>query len=94
MLSLIPDVLVSSASIIYLGQYTGEERAVIQCLIKDAVDEEFESRSREISLFHKAPTEYSLVDCLGDPSEIRMWGMSGLPNDEELIQNALILIHC
>lgn len=58
------------------------------------MDEEFESRSREISLFHKAPTEYSLVDCLGDPSEIRMWGMSGLPNDEQLIQNALILIHC
>lgn len=37
-------------------------------------------------------TDYSLVQTLGDPMEIRKWGISGLPSDRVSIENAIFTI--
>ena len=44
------------------------------------------SRDRNISLSDK----YSLQKTLGDPIEIRKWGINGLPGDSVSIDNAII----
>ena len=37
---------------------------------------------------------YSLVQTLGNPIEIRKWGVNGLPSDQVSIDNAIFTMKC
>ena len=73
------DVFVSSSQMSYLGPFTGQYREKI---IKKWI---FECQKSFVPL----SDDYSLIQTLGDPVEIRKWGIYGLPSDQVSTENAI-----
>jgi len=63
----------------YLGPFTGQYR---EPMVATWVQE---SRDRSVELSE----ECSLIQTLGDPIEIRRWGIDGLPSDQVSTENAI-----
>lgn len=76
---IIGDVFISVSQMSYLGPFTGQYREILlskwtkKC-IESGID---------------LSDDYSLVNTLGDPIEIRKWRICGLPNDSVSIDNAI-----
>lgn len=77
---LVGNVFVSCACISYFGAFTGEYRAM---LVKQWVEG---CQEREIPV----SDDFTLPSVMGDPVEIRQWGISGLPNDQVSIENGIL----
>ena len=77
---LIGDVFIGAASISYMGPFTGPYR---ERLIRSWL---------EMCNEHGIPTseDYSLVKTLGNPVEIREWGINGLPSDSVSVDNGIL----
>lgn len=73
------DVFLSVAQMSYLGPFTGRYRELISSKWMS------QSEVRGITFSRN----YSLVQTLGDPVEIRKWGIWGLPSDQVSIDNAI-----
>lgn len=63
----------------YLGPFTGQYR--------EQMLEEWKRESLALGI--PLSGDYSLVQTLGDPVEIRKWGLCGLPGDSVSIDNAI-----
>lgn len=74
------DVLISSGMIAYLGAFTSVYREDL------AADWVSLCQEKEIPNSGK----FSLERVLGDPVQIRKWGLFGLPNDAFSVENAII----
>ena len=75
------DILISSGVIAYLGSFTQSYR--------DSAVSAWSSllRSKNIT----CAESYSIIDCLGEPVEIRQWNLQKLPRDNLSISNAVRL---
>ena len=73
------DILISSGVIAYLGSFTQSYR--------DSAISAWSSllRSKNIT----CAESYSIIDCLGEPVEIRQWNLQKLPRDNLSISNAV-----
>lgn len=74
------DVLISSGMIAYLGAFTSVYREEL------AADWVTKCADKEIPNSGK----FSLERVLGDPVQIRNWGLFGLPNDAFSVENAIV----
>ncbi|KAJ3092439.1 Dynein heavy chain 3, axonemal [Quaeritorhiza haematococci] len=74
------DVLLSSAVIAYLGAFTSAYR---QMCVK-------EWNKKCIDLQIPCSTNFSLINTLGDPVQLRAWTLAGLPNDSFSLDNGII----
>ena len=75
----IGDVFVSASQMSYLGPFTGQYREI---LVSQWIRQ---SLKNHIELSEN----YSLVQTLGDPVEIRKWSVCGLPVDSVSVDNAI-----
>ena len=73
------DVFVSSSQMSYLGPFTGQYRTP---MVDRWVQE-------SLAIGIQLSDDYSLIQTLGDPVEIRKWGINGLPSDQVSIENAI-----
>ncbi|KAI9175897.1 hypothetical protein H9P43_006261 [Blastocladiella emersonii ATCC 22665] len=78
--NIVGDVLLAAGTIAYLGPFTTEYR---QALLK-----EWGLCLGKLGIPHSATT--SLMDVLGDTSQVRTWEIAGLPKDSLSRENALI----
>lgn len=72
-------MFISVAQMSYLGPFTGQYREPMLA--------EWLAQSAACGI--ALSENYSLVQTLGDPVEIRKWGISGLPSDQVSIDNAI-----
>lgn len=79
-INLTGDVLISSGMIAYLGAFTSVYREDLAAQWVELCGE------KEIPNSGK----FSLERVLGDPVQIRNWGLFGLPNDSFSVENAII----
>jgi dynein heavy chain len=77
---LIGDVFLGTASISYIGQFTG--------VYRDMILTEWIERLRHFNL--PFSDNYKLTTALGDPVKIREWNMNGLPSDSVSIDNGIM----
>jgi len=75
------DVLVASACIAYLGAFPIHYRKRMTSLWID------ECHRLDIP----SSSHFDLVECLGDPYQMRQWNMHGLPRDNVSIQNGIFV---
>lgn len=75
------DVLVASACVAYLGAFSIDFR---KKLSKAWIDE-------CIRLKIPSSNEFDLVNCLGEPYQLRLWNMHGLPRDDVSIENGIVV---
>lgn len=80
MTSLIGDIFLGTASISYIGPFTG--------VYRDLIVNEWVEKLREIKI--PASDSYKLTTALGDAVKIRNWRMAGLPSDSVSIDNGII----
>ena len=80
-MNLTGDILVSSGMVAYLGPFTAAFRSEIMAKWM------IECKDREIP----SSAELSVQHTLGNPVEIRSWGLQGLPVDSFSIENAIIM---
>ncbi|XP_073976967.1 dynein heavy chain at 16F isoform X2 [Rhodnius prolixus] len=78
-INLIGDVLVAAACVAYLGPFTNIYREELSTYWSQLVKEKNVPSS----------PEFSLIDILSDPYEIRTWITNGLPRDKVSIENAI-----
>ena len=76
------NVFMSASQMSYLGPFTGQYR--------ESILAEWMRHCADLGI--DLSTHYSLVQTLGDPMEIRKWGISGLPSDRVSIENAIFTI--
>eukprot|EP00163_Fabomonas_tropica_P009440 TRINITY_DN1923_c0_g2_i1.p1 TRINITY_DN1923_c0_g2~~TRINITY_DN1923_c0_g2_i1.p1 ORF type:complete len:2559 (-),score=897.69 TRINITY_DN1923_c0_g2_i1:297-7319(-) len=78
---LVGNVLLSSASVAYLGAFTGEYR--------EALTKMWVQKIKELEIPH-SPNP-SIHSTLGNPVKIQGWHIAGLPKDNLSIENGIIL---
>ena len=82
---LLGDVLLSSASVTYLGPYNIDYR-------KQVINQSWIlTLSSNPSIYFSA--EFSLASAIGDQNTIQSWILCGLPSDSVSIENSLIIYH-
>lgn len=79
--NLMGDVLLSSGYIAYLG--------AVSIAYREATLKDWDTACRGYEI--PCSEEFSLAKILGDPVTIRDWVISGLPNDNFSIDNAIIM---
>uniref|UniRef100_A0A803SX01 Dynein axonemal heavy chain 6 n=1 Tax=Anolis carolinensis TaxID=28377 RepID=A0A803SX01_ANOCA len=79
--NVIGNVFIASACVAYYGAFTAHYRQLlIDCWIKQCKDLEIPISS-----------EFSLINILGDPFEIRQWNTDGLPRDYVSTENGILV---
>ncbi|XP_060619679.2 dynein axonemal heavy chain 6 isoform X2 [Anolis sagrei] len=79
--NIIGNVFIASACVAYYGAFTAHYRQLlIDCWIKQCQDLEIPISS-----------EFSLINILGDPYEIRQWNTDGLPRDYVSTENGILV---
>ena len=79
-IKLVGNVFLSCACISYFGAFTGEYRDILTkqwiegCLERDIPTDE----------------DFNLSAVMGDPVEIRNWGIAGLPSDSVSVENGIL----
>ena len=79
--SVLGDSLLASASVTYLGPFTPDHRISLLKSWTKAV------RRAKID----SASQFSLTKTLGEPGELREWSTAGLPDDTQLVENAVIM---
>ena len=79
-IQLIGDVFLGTASISYIGPFTG--------LFRDQILEEWTEKLNEFKI--PFSPKYKLTSTLGDAVKIRSWKMAGLPSDSVSIDNGIM----
>lgn len=75
------DILISSGEIAYLGAFTAAFRSEI---VEEWITE---TKSKEIP----SSENFSLVNILGNPVQMRQWNIDGLPSDNFSLENGIII---
>uniref|UniRef100_A0A803T305 AAA+ ATPase domain-containing protein n=1 Tax=Anolis carolinensis TaxID=28377 RepID=A0A803T305_ANOCA len=78
--NVIGNVFIASACVAYYGAFTAHYRQLVNCWIKQCKDLEIPISS-----------EFSLINILGDPFEIRQWNTDGLPRDYVSTENGILV---
>lgn len=78
--NVVGDVFLSVAQMNYLGPFTGQYR--------EQIVTEWMRMAQAQGI--KISSKYSMRNTLGDPVEIRKWGIAGLPSDSVSVENGVI----